>query len=65
MFPSFVAANLAAILTQQKNMVRVSSLNDAIKAGMRLCATRKNMEIVTELNGFESNFFVVDPISEG
>jgi hypothetical protein len=59
-------ANLAAILTQNVQEPRIDSLEDAVRAGYRLCSERKNMEAVTyRYPNLDPKIFVADPIELG
>lgn len=59
-------ANLAALLTQQAQKTGVGNLDDAIRAGYRFCAERKNMESIVAVNNkLQPSLFVVDPVDEG
>lgn len=58
-------ANLAAILTTEKAQTSVQSLDDAIRANLRICSERKNMETVTRVFGVPPDLFVTDPVELG
>lgn len=55
-------ANLAAILSSESRNANIASLDDAIRAGFRLCSERKNMEsVVKAYPQVSPNIFAVDP----
>jgi hypothetical protein len=59
-------ANLAALFSTRKRHTTISTLDEAVKAGYRFCASRNRMEVLVEASPrVESSMFVRDPIDLG
>ena len=58
-------ANLAAILTRQADKVDVSSFDDAVRQGYKLCAIREAAFIAIQNHGVSPTTFISDPLIGG
>jgi hypothetical protein len=64
-FLAVYTANLAAILTKRRKTTAVASIDDAVKARLKVCADRSIVNLISGLYDISDSFFVKDPVEEG
>jgi hypothetical protein len=64
-FLAVYTANLAAILTKRRKTTAVASIDEAVKASLKVCADRSIVDLISGLYDISDHFFVKDPVDEG